>query len=435
MTYVFLGPSLPLNEARGILDACYLPPAKQGDIVTLVEQHKPHTIALIDGYFFQTASVWHKEILYALEKGILVVGSSSMGALRAAETGRYGMVGIGEVFKLYHDGLPDDDEVALIHAPPEAGYLNLSYSMVNIRFTLKQAHVNGLITDQLFQEALDKAKKLHFTERTLDNMCRGMPDHLRHVFQNHYVDQKKEDAKLLLQMLARSQIEAPPLKEPIAYSSYRQIIYHQERSISIDETKISLRALANHTALHHPNFSQLRERALNRLLVGLLAKILHIEINEEEIAETKRKFLKKIPSLEKWQKENHLSEEDFQLLMEERTKAEKLYLSPFCRQQWKFQKAVLDELRFSGEYPHWAKEAASIEEWTPYYSNTTHEEIHDREWMRVHLRETDWDLDADVESWCEANGFTGLHELAYEVHRAHLAREALKNHLLKTLFD
>src|SRR4051794_35869047 len=113
---IFLGPSLPLDEAREALDAIYLPPAGQTDLVTAAVNHQPDVIGLIDGVFSQSLSVWHKEILYVLEHGIPIYGASSMGALRAAETSAFGMIGVGEIFRQYASGeLTDDDEVALVH--------------------------------------------------------------------------------------------------------------------------------------------------------------------------------------------------------------------------------------------------------------------------------------------------------------------------------
>src|SRR6516225_8350783 len=66
---VFLGPSLPADEARRILPARYLPPVRCGDVLH-ARRMKPRAIAIIDGLFELTASVWHKEILLALEDGI-----------------------------------------------------------------------------------------------------------------------------------------------------------------------------------------------------------------------------------------------------------------------------------------------------------------------------------------------------------------------------
>src|ERR1700722_7996310 len=128
---VFLGPSLPLDEARAILPgAVYLPPAKQAHLLSAVGIHRPNVIGLIDGEFGQSLSVWHKEILFALSRGVAVYGASSMGALRAAETAAFGTRGIGRIFEMYASGeLTDDDEVALSHGLDDAGYRKTSEPM------------------------------------------------------------------------------------------------------------------------------------------------------------------------------------------------------------------------------------------------------------------------------------------------------------------
>ena len=79
---VFLGPSLPLHEARRILPATYRPPAAQGDVYRAALE-RPWGIGIVDGYFERVPAVWHKEILWALQQGIHVFGAASIGALRA----------------------------------------------------------------------------------------------------------------------------------------------------------------------------------------------------------------------------------------------------------------------------------------------------------------------------------------------------------------
>src|SRR5271163_172248 len=112
--YIFTGPSLPPQTAFLEWDVPkYLPPAAQGDLYR-VARRRPWGIGVIDGYFERTPSVWHREILWALSKGIHVYGSASMGALRAAELAVYGMVGVGAIFQDFASGvLQDDDEVTL----------------------------------------------------------------------------------------------------------------------------------------------------------------------------------------------------------------------------------------------------------------------------------------------------------------------------------
>src|SRR5215471_17937656 len=142
---VFLGPTLPRDEARALLDATYRPPVQQGDVAALVPQ-QPDAVVIVDGFFSWVPSVWHKEILWALEQGITVLGASSMGALRAAELHEFGMVGFGDVYADFAEGrLHDDDEVAVVHASEEHGFRPLSDAMVNIRATMRAAVDAGVI--------------------------------------------------------------------------------------------------------------------------------------------------------------------------------------------------------------------------------------------------------------------------------------------------
>ncbi|MDD1775860.1 MAG: hypothetical protein LUP94_00735, partial [Candidatus Methanomethylicus sp.] len=66
---IFLGPSLPVDEAIKILPSAeYKPPAARGDVVLAVD-NGAQIIGIIDGVFYQKAAVAHREILYALKKG------------------------------------------------------------------------------------------------------------------------------------------------------------------------------------------------------------------------------------------------------------------------------------------------------------------------------------------------------------------------------
>jgi hypothetical protein len=165
---VFLGPSLPLPEAAGILDARYLPPARRGDIPAAVRDGAK-IVCLIDGVFFQECSVGHREILDAIKQGVRVIGASSMGALRASELDTLGMEGIGEVYRWYRDGeITSDDEVALIF-DPESGYA-LSVPLVNIRHILDLAEKQRVIDHGMHEELFDEARSLYFPNRTWEEI-------------------------------------------------------------------------------------------------------------------------------------------------------------------------------------------------------------------------------------------------------------------------
>ena len=102
---IYLGPSLDTATAQSTLEAVYLPPIKRGDLARLGPEIEK--VGIIDGEFFQSLAVSTMEILPLLDRGVQVFGASSMGALRAVECEAYGMVGVGEIFAWFRDGLVD----------------------------------------------------------------------------------------------------------------------------------------------------------------------------------------------------------------------------------------------------------------------------------------------------------------------------------------
>lgn len=208
---VFLGPTMPVEEAETILPAEYLPPASRGDVYAAA-RGDPWAIAIVDGYFHRIPSVLHKEILWAMSRGIRVYGASSMGALRAAELARFGMIGIGRVFEAFRDGtLEDDDEVAVAHGPAESGYLAGSEAMVNIRATLRVAQSAGIIEAGFAEWLVGSAKATFYPQRSWARVLeearnagldRGRCDRLEKWLSGGRVDQKRLDAMELLHSVA-----------------------------------------------------------------------------------------------------------------------------------------------------------------------------------------------------------------------------------------
>src|SRR5512136_1102783 len=161
---VFLGPSLERDLAETILPAEYRPPARRGDLLQAV-QDGAAVIGLIDGVFHQESAVAHREILAAIKKGVYVIGSSSMGALRAAEMDTLGMVGIGKIYQMYKIGeLESDDEVALVFDPSSG--MALSEPLINIRFTLRRAKDSGIIDTGAHDALLAAARSVFYPQRT-----------------------------------------------------------------------------------------------------------------------------------------------------------------------------------------------------------------------------------------------------------------------------
>ena len=197
---VFLGPSLDAATAESILDAEYRLPAKRGDILAAVRDGA-EIICLIDGSFHQDAAVAHREILAAVKAGVIVVGASSMGALRAAEMDTLGMKGIGEIYRKYANReLDSDDEVALVY-DPVSGYA-LSEPLINIRCTLEKAERTGIISHDEHTILLNAARSLFFPSRTYPALISSAGTTLETATKDRFLawigenrcDQKRADA-------------------------------------------------------------------------------------------------------------------------------------------------------------------------------------------------------------------------------------------------
>ncbi|WP_297983267.1 TfuA-related McrA-glycine thioamidation protein [uncultured Methanobrevibacter sp.] len=169
---VYLGLSIQEEEAKEILDADYRSPVKRGDILKAISE-KPDVIGIIDGVFHHSPAVAHKEIMKALDKGITVVGGSSMGALRASELDDLGMVGIGYVYKQYRSGaISSDDDVALSFDPERK--VNISEALVNVEYNLISAVDKGIINEEEKDYILGIAKEIYYPKRTYSNIFKNV---------------------------------------------------------------------------------------------------------------------------------------------------------------------------------------------------------------------------------------------------------------------
>lgn len=199
---VFLGLSLTSEEARNLLpDADYRPPAARGDLIWAAEAGA-RIIGLIDGVFYQQAAVAPREILHAIRKGIVVIGGSSMGALRAAELDRYGMIGAGEIYRWYKEGLVNSDDAVAVAFNPET-FKTISEPLVNFMATVRALTNRGAISDREGEEIVNSARQLPFQFRNISRVVQKSVQNgidlergkdLLRLLKDNWVDQKKLDA-------------------------------------------------------------------------------------------------------------------------------------------------------------------------------------------------------------------------------------------------
>lgn len=208
---IYTGLSLSFDEAKEILDShddvevIYKRPIKRGDLGHDIKEN-PDIIGIIDGVFHQNSSVGHKEILNVINKGITVVGASSMGALRASELDTLGMTGIGYVYEQYATGkVASDDDVAVMldSETLEA----LSEPLINMEYVFENAVRENIITENQKDELIKIAKSTFYPKRNYSQTLNSssLDDETKSKlidFIRRSVDIKKEDAKELIIYIA-----------------------------------------------------------------------------------------------------------------------------------------------------------------------------------------------------------------------------------------
>jgi hypothetical protein len=172
---VFFGPSIGRQTVASLIAATHAPPVRRGDL----KAARGHDIIVIlDGEFGQSLSVSPKEILVLLEDGAIVIGASSMGALRASELDGDGMIGIGWVYERFRRArIRRDDDVALQYSPVD--FTPITVPMVDIQWWTDRAAERGLISRRDAGRILRAARRIFFAERTeqrLRDALRGILD-------------------------------------------------------------------------------------------------------------------------------------------------------------------------------------------------------------------------------------------------------------------
>jgi hypothetical protein len=209
---VFSGPSLPPSCLPAGAAVTWRPPLRRGDFRRAVEDGAD-ILGVVDGVFETGPTVWHEEILEALDRGKVVFGAASIGALRAVELAPFGMIGVGEIFTSYRDGLLEaDEEVALLHAPAELDYAPLTEPTVNVRATMRSFLECSRVAPAVADLVVGLARRTFYKRRTWQGLLQdaadaGLPREVTAALDRdlarHSVDQKRRDARALLVRVER----------------------------------------------------------------------------------------------------------------------------------------------------------------------------------------------------------------------------------------
>ena len=170
---VFAGPSLNKAIKLKYSQYEYQPPALQGDIANAAELSSHTHFLIIDGFYKSVPSIWHKEIIYAIEIGKTVLGAASLGAIRAAELESYGMLGKGKIYQWFKNGqITKDPDVAVGHGSAEEDFRCFTVPIVNIKATLDISR--NKYTESEIECTLEIARSIFFERRTIKTLCKKL---------------------------------------------------------------------------------------------------------------------------------------------------------------------------------------------------------------------------------------------------------------------
>jgi hypothetical protein len=169
------------------------PPIRRGDIDRFFSYD---LFVIIDGEFGQNLSVSPKEILSVLNAKKIVIGASSMGALRASELDTCGMIGVGWVYEHFASAaIRRDDEVALAYSPLDLSPITVP--TIDIEYWTTLLWERGLISAKEKKIICQATRKIFYSERTESRLTRELertigPTRLRHLLTHSYIGRTNE---------------------------------------------------------------------------------------------------------------------------------------------------------------------------------------------------------------------------------------------------
>lgn len=331
---IFVGPSLPPADVRKLAPKAWvLPPARQGDIFRILPR-RPRVLALIDGVFEAQPSVWHRELLAAIDAGVAVFGASSMGALRAAELADDGVVGIGGIFEDYRSGRRiDDSDVALLHAGAEHDWRGMTVPLVTVEAVVQAAQKAGVLPPKQLAALRRAAASLHYTQRTwrdvLDRaeVAAERQERFLAWVKQDAPDPKAADARACITAaleFARTGAVGPPGRR-IALSSL--VRGHRLRDASAWVGDVEVQGKDIVAALEgRKDAAKLAEAGLLRALVAAWARSMGLAASDAELAAERERWHAEVrgAAAAKFAEHNALAADEERALLEQRVLATKM---------------------------------------------------------------------------------------------------------------
>jgi len=369
---VFAGPSVAAEVVRRWLpDADLRPPASRGD-VWRAGRDGADVVALIDGYYEHVPPVWHKEILDALRRGCQVFGSSSMGAIRAAELAPFGMIGVGTVYELMTQGVIDDADVSVAHGPAP-DHRVMSTPFANVHVTLWAAWRAGVVDASARDLVLACARSIFYAERTYPAILAAANDagadaesvaELAAWLPTGALDQKRLDAEELLGLIATGDT----IRRPTAAFSLNETRHFTamcDEELSLGDPHASDRfahPILEEVQLRPQLYGELIEVARTDLLAAEHARNHGVVVTQQLLDEASDELRRQLGlasrlDVERWLAHNQLDWDAYGDLVERRLLAHWGHRN--IRGERDLREAVIDLVRIRGRYAGFVERATA----------------------------------------------------------------------------
>jgi len=173
---IYAGLSIGRDEIKKLLPvAAVAEPVQRGQLLKDISEGY-NVVGIIDGIFEQDLAVAPSEVMDALRAGVRVYGSSSMGALRAAECSSYGAIGCGKIFEMIKQASEFRDDYLghlFFHNKPE--WKTKTY--VDFYFSAQDLVARKKISKKTAVQLCTLYEKLFYAERSEVALLQAIQNH------------------------------------------------------------------------------------------------------------------------------------------------------------------------------------------------------------------------------------------------------------------
>lgn len=167
-----------------------------------------NVLGIVDGKFYQSLAVSPAELRDALRCGIRVYGSSSLGALRAVELERFGMIGCGEIFE-HIRATPAfrDDKLGQLFFDQKGA--NATLPFIDLFFAVDALVAQKKLTKKIGDAVIAIYEDMYFEDRSWPELQRRLEHQfpkrewapIVEAFGNTAQTQKRKDGMVLLRRI------------------------------------------------------------------------------------------------------------------------------------------------------------------------------------------------------------------------------------------